>query len=83
MRVVFTRSAVRDVRRLDPPARRRLLRKLAFYFRQRQPLKFAERLTDPRVGTYRMRVGDYRVIFDIDAREVVVHRVGHRSDVYR
>jgi mRNA interferase RelE/StbE len=29
------------------------------------------------------RVGDYRVVFAIVEREVVVLRVGHRRDVYR
>ena len=34
---------------------------------------------------WRLRVGDYRVLYDIDdaARSVTVLHVGHRSDVYR
>jgi mRNA interferase RelE/StbE len=34
---------------------------------------------------YRLRVGDYRVIYDVSHREliVLVVRVGHRPDVYR
>lgn len=34
---------------------------------------------------WRIRVGDYRVIYEIDdkARTVVVLHVGHRRDVYR
>jgi len=34
---------------------------------------------------WRVRVGDYRVIYDIDdkRREVTVLHVGHRRDVYR
>jgi mRNA interferase RelE/StbE len=34
---------------------------------------------------WRIRVGDYRVIYEIDdrAKTVVVMRVRHRSDVYR
>ena len=30
------------------------------------PLQYAERLTDPELGGYRFRIGDYRVIFDIE-----------------
>lgn len=35
--------------------------------------------------TYRIRVGDYRVVYAIDDAEqlVVIARVGHRRDVYR
>ncbi len=34
---------------------------------------------------YRIRVGDYRVIYTVDdaARLVTIQKVGHRGDVYR
>lgn len=34
---------------------------------------------------YRIRVGEYRIVFDIDttANTVTVLKVGHRSDIYR
>lgn len=36
-------------------------------------------------GGYRLRVGDYRVLFSIDGSELVVLvvKVGHRREVYR
>jgi mRNA interferase RelE/StbE len=34
-------------------------------------------------GYFRLRVGDFRVIFQITPEEVVIVRVRHRSDVYR
>lgn len=35
--------------------------------------------------TYRIRVGDYRVLYDVDdaSRSVLVLRVQHRKDAYR
>ncbi|MDZ4853875.1 MAG: type II toxin-antitoxin system RelE/ParE family toxin [Nitrospirota bacterium] len=35
------------------------------------------------LGSYRFRIGDYRVVFDIEGDEIVVLRVGHRRDIYR
>jgi mRNA interferase RelE/StbE len=34
---------------------------------------------------YRLRVGDYRVIYEVepDVRTIIVHYVRHRSEVYR
>jgi mRNA interferase RelE/StbE len=34
---------------------------------------------------YRIRVGDYRVVYDVPEKEIVVLvlRIGHRKDVYR
>lgn len=32
---------------------------------------------------YRLRVGDYRVLFEVEANKVVIYRVLHRKDAYR
>jgi len=34
---------------------------------------------------YRLRVGDYRIVYEIDdaSQVVIVHHVKHRSDIYR
>jgi mRNA interferase RelE/StbE len=34
-------------------------------------------------GNFRLRVGDFRVIFQIVPEEITILRVRHRSDVYR
>jgi len=47
------------------------------------PLRNAERLTNSSLGSYRFRVGDYRIVFDIEKDKIVVLRVGHRRDIYR
>jgi len=35
------------------------------------------------LGSWRFRVGDYRVVFDIEGKKIIVLRVGHRREVYR
>ena len=32
---------------------------------------------------YRLRVGEYRVLFEIDAETIIIYRIRHRKDVYR
>ena len=32
---------------------------------------------------YRLRVGDYRVLFEIDGQNIIIYRVIHRKDAYR
>jgi mRNA interferase RelE/StbE len=46
-------------------------------------LRFAEKLSDQILGGYRFRIGDYRVIFDIQEDEIIILRVGHRSEIYK
>ena len=61
--------------------------------RQRMIEKFDEISKDPRgtdskkldEGTYRVRVGDYRIVYHVNDKErkVVVTRIRHRREVYR
>ncbi len=32
---------------------------------------------------YRLRVGDYRVLFEVENKNIVVYRVRHRREAYR
>ena len=36
-------------------------------------------------GTYKLRIGDWRVIysFDVNKHVITVHLVGHRRDIYK
>ena len=42
----------------------------------------AKPLTGNLAGHYRLRTGDYRLQFRIEARQVVVERIGHRDGFY-
>ena len=32
---------------------------------------------------YRLKVGDYRVLFETDKDKIIIYRIRHRKDVYR
>jgi mRNA interferase RelE/StbE len=32
---------------------------------------------------YRLRVGDYRVLFETERDEIIIYRIMHRKEVYR
>ena len=32
---------------------------------------------------YRLRVGEYRILFEVEKDKIVVYRIVHRKDVYR
>ncbi|MBI5675262.1 MAG: type II toxin-antitoxin system RelE/ParE family toxin [Nitrospirae bacterium] len=79
--LVYTRRAEKDLRKLDT-AIKRLIGKSIIKL-QDNPLEHSEKLTDPKAGTYRFRTGDYRIIFDIEGKDVVILRVGHRKEIYK
>ena len=78
---VYTRRADRDIQKLDELTKKRIGKTLLRY--GEDPLKYAERLTDSKMGDYRFRIGDYRVIFDMDRENIIVLRVGHRKQIYK
>jgi mRNA interferase RelE/StbE len=82
MQLLFTRVALRALLKMDSPLRRDIWSKLRFYVSQKDPLRFAERLKKPAVGSWRFRIGDYRVIFDIIKDKIVILKIGHRRDIY-
>ena len=83
MEIVFTHSAFRQLKKLDRKIQKRIIDKLKFFASQKNPLQFAESLKDYRFGNFRFRIGDYRVIFDIEKEKIIILKVGHRKDIYR
>jgi mRNA interferase RelE/StbE len=80
-KIVFTRRAIKDISSLEPEVKDRIAEALTKY--SEDPLGYAKKMVDPSLGTYRFRIGDYRIIFDIEDEEIVILRVGHRREIYR
>lgn len=79
----FTPQARNDLKKMSSNIRERILKKLAYYLIVPNPLAFAEHLINYRIGEYRFRVGDYRVIFDVKMDKIVILQIGHRREIYK
>lgn len=82
-RLIVKPSAERDVERLPRPIRRRVLDRLArIEADARAP--GSVKLAGAK-ATYRVRVGDWRIVYEIDDAQgtVFVTIVAHRREVYR
>ncbi len=79
---VITKTAYEDLKKLDEATKRKLKDRLEFLLILDDPLSRATKLTDKRLGTYRWTIGDYRIIFDVAKKKVIILRVQHRSEVY-
>ena len=82
--VEFTPRAEKAVKRLDRSVRKRVFDKLREIQGADDPRAFLKSMTGPLTGMFRLRVGDYRVIVDIQDERCVILAldVGHRSVVY-
>ncbi len=78
----YSRRAEKDVARLDPPVRRRVLNALGQFVEDPGSVSGLRKLSGR--SESRLRVGDWRVILDVAAerREIYVHRVLPRGRAY-
>ena len=81
--VNVSRLALRQLRRLDVQARQRVRTRFAALADDPRPPGVVKLTGEER--TWRLRVGDYRVLYDIDdgAQAIEVVALGHRRYVYR
>jgi mRNA interferase RelE/StbE len=77
--VYFTDAANASAKRLSPEVWRRIASKIE---RVRDDLAGDVKRLKAFVPNYRLRVGDWRVLFDVDADRIVVHDIKHRSKAY-
>ena len=80
--VLITPSAKRQIAKLAPPIKARIAAKIDSLAENPRPPDM-KKLVDE--TGFRVRVGDWRIIYEIRDREVVVLvlRVGHRREIYR
>jgi mRNA interferase RelE/StbE len=77
------RSFEKDLRKCPDHVVKRVLRKVEQL--PEQPLPKGVDKIEGSESSYRIRVGDYRVIYELNqgAKEITVFYVRHRKDVYR
>lgn len=81
-RIEYTMAAGRCIRKLSPDLQARVLAKMEAVSREPRGMG-AVKLSGH--NAYRVRVGDYRIIYSVldDRLLVLVVAIGHRRDVYR
>ena len=83
-RLVIKSSAAKELEAVGQKAdRTRLVASIQALAVQPKPTG-AEKLSG-QIDLYRMRVGNYRVVYEIDNGQIVVSviKVGHRKEIYR
>ena len=75
----FRPSALRDLKKLSPEVARRILAKTSALC---DDLRGDVKRLHASEPAYRLRVGDYRVLFDLQGARIVVRCVRHRREAY-
>ena len=76
-------SAERDLAALDKPVQRRVAARIDALAENPRPAGVAK--LQGEANAWRIRVGDYRILYTIEDRRLVVLviKIGHRREVYR
>ena len=82
-KVVWKRSAEKELRKLPKEMIRKLLDQVSMLSRDPFPAGVKKLVNSESV--YRLRIGDYRLIFRVEQPKLIIEviLVGHRRDVYR
>lgn len=83
-RVRILKAATRDLAKLDKPTGRRIVERINWLAENVDNIKL-EALSGDLAEFYKLRVGNYRVIYEIfqDEKIILIHQIGHRREIYR
>jgi mRNA interferase RelE/StbE len=77
--IEYGETALEELDQLPPKQRAQILRKIERL--QRGLHGDIKRLREAEAA-FRLRMGDYRVLFDVEGSVIVIRRVGNRKDIY-
>lgn len=82
MQLKFTKAAEKELVNIDKTISHRILEKTLQL--QDNPYGLGSQKLEGGKG-YRIRLGDYRVIYTIDkdSKTVIITKIGHRKEIYR
>jgi len=80
--IEWNEDAIRDLDRLDKPIAQRILKKINWLSGNFENIT-PEPLSGQFKGTFKLRIGDWRVIYMVEGPTLIIQFIGHRRDIYR
>ncbi|MBN1900625.1 type II toxin-antitoxin system RelE/ParE family toxin [Candidatus Sumerlaeota bacterium] len=80
----FTPQGFKSLESLDREIAQRILDKLKWFIEHIDEIRGMP-LSGEFTGLYKLRMGDWRIIYSIDHKErlITIHKTGHRKDIYK
>ncbi|MBT64849.1 MAG: type II toxin-antitoxin system mRNA interferase toxin, RelE/StbE family [Puniceicoccaceae bacterium] len=81
-RIVIKKSAAKEIERIEIKDRIRIIEKIRTLASNPHPAE-SKKLSGQ--GKYRIRQGNYRILYQVIGQELIVNvvKVGHRRDIYK
>ena len=86
-KVVYSFSAERDLLKVNKKDAGKIVRKIEIFSKLENPFSKAKKLKGFYTDTYRFRIGDFRAIFRVDAKNeiltiLIILKIANRKDAY-
>lgn len=81
-RILLTKKAEKELGALPPPIAKRMVSALDELAAFGAKSANTKKLQTPFPG-YRKRVGDYRILFEVNEEIIIIYRITKRSEAYR
>lgn len=80
-KIEFSRSALKQIKKLSSKIQSQIAQKIQELSKNPRDFGSKKLVT---VGSYRVKIGDYRIIYDINDKliTILIIRIGHRKDIY-
>ena len=76
LEIAYSKQAIKFLKKQDVPTRKRIITAI-------ENLPYGDVVKLQNRSGYRLRVGDYRVIFDKDGNVVLVEKIDNRGQIYK
>ena len=85
LRIEFTTAAEKGLGKIEKHIAQRILKKIRWLAENAEYLNH-EHLSAQFRGTYKLRVGEYRVVYTIERNDqdfIAIYLIGHRREIYK
>jgi len=80
--IKLSERALDDIKEIDQVLARRIIEKILWLEKNFDSI-VPERLHRELRNSFKLRIGDYRVVYSVNGNLVTIEAVGHRRDIYR
>mgnify|MGYP001773277165 CR=1 FL=1 len=82
-KILYAKSVYKDIKKLDQNTKLKIKKSIE-KLENFPNISNIKSLKSHPLADYRLRVGDYRVLFDVDwdNKKIYILKIGHRKDIY-
>lgn len=80
--IIWTEDAIRDLEKIDQFIAKRIVRKIDWLGNNFDKIT-PEPLSGEFSKTFKLRIGDWRVIYTVKEESILILYIGHRKEIYK